>query len=71
MNIDNGFDIIVAVVFDMITQLEVLGPKSQDLVILFWLGEGEYLPELHLQYLQPRREIYILINETGLKTPHL
>ena len=32
----------------MISQLGVIGPKSQDLVIPFCLGEGEYLPDFHL-----------------------
>ena len=35
MNNDNGFGLIIAVVFVMIPQLGGLGPKSQDLVISF------------------------------------
>ena len=38
MNIDNGFDLLVAVIFAMSTQLGGLGPKYQDLVISFCLG---------------------------------
>ena len=33
MNNDNGFDLIIAVVFAISTQLGGFGPKSQDLVI--------------------------------------
>ena len=40
MNFDNGFDLIIAVVFVMSPQLGGLGPKSQDLVAIFSLGEG-------------------------------
>ena len=40
MNNYNVFDLLVAVVLAMSPQLGVLGPKSQDLVIPFCLGEG-------------------------------
>ena len=40
MKIDYRFDIIVNVVFFMSTQLEGIGPKSQDLVNKFILGKG-------------------------------
>ena len=40
MYYDNGFEILVAVVFVMSTQLGVLGPKAKYLVIPFYLGEG-------------------------------
>ena len=33
MNIENIFDLLVAVVFDMIPQLGVIGTKAQDLMI--------------------------------------
>ena len=49
MNNDNGFDLIIVVVFAMIPQLGGLGPKSKDLVIYFHLGEGDSLPKLHLR----------------------
>ena len=40
-NNDNGFDLLIAVVFAMIPQLGRLGPKHQDLVIPFSLGSEE------------------------------
>ena len=40
MNIENGFDLLVAVLFSMSPQLGGIGPKAQDLVIYFFLGEG-------------------------------
>ena len=58
MNNNNGFGIIIPVVFSMYTQLGVLGPKSQDLVISFHIGEGETLPQFHLKSIQVRSEIY-------------
>ena len=35
MNTDTGFELLVDVVFAMIPQLGLLGPKYQDLVISF------------------------------------
>ena len=35
----------------MSTQLGGLGPKSQDLVIPFFLGEGETIPDFYLRAL--------------------
>ena len=64
MNIYNGFDLIVAVVFSMVLQLGGIGPKSQDLFISFRLGELESLPDFHLIDLQEKIEIYMLNNET-------
>ena len=43
-NNDNGFDLIIAVVFDMIPQLGGLEPKSQYLEISFSLGKGKNIP---------------------------
>ena len=65
MNNDNGFDLIFAVVFAMSPQLGVLGTKYQDLVIPFFLYEGETLPKLHLRSLQIRSEFLLLKDETG------
>ena len=39
INNDNGFNLIIDVVFTTLTQLGVLGPKAQDPVISFRLGE--------------------------------
>ena len=65
MNNDYGFDLIIAVVFVMSTQLGGLVPKSQDLVISFFLGEVETLPQFHLRALQIRTEIFLLQDKTG------
>ena len=56
MNIDNSFDIFIAVVFSMSHQLGGLGPKYQDLVIYFRPGEGETIPQFHLRDLQAQIE---------------
>ena len=40
MNIDNGLDLLIAVIFSMSNKLGGLGPKAQYLVIYFCLGEG-------------------------------
>ena len=65
MNNDNGFDLLIAVVFAMSPQLGLLGPKAQDLVISFRLGEGETLAQLHLRYIQIRDEIFLLQDKPG------
>ena len=43
MNHVNVFELLIAVVFNMIPQLGVLGTKSQELLIPSCLGEGESL----------------------------
>ena len=60
MNNDNGFDLIIAVVFAMITQQRGLGTKYKYLVVSFCLGEGENLPQFHLRALQIRDEKFLL-----------
>ena len=65
MNNDNGFDLIIAVVFSMSTQLGGIGPKSQDLVISIRLGELENLPQFYLRSLQVRSEIFLLQEKNG------
>ena len=52
MNIDNGFDLIIVVLFSVSPQLGVIGPKSQYLVISFHHGEEENLPQFHLRALR-------------------
>ena len=64
MNIDNGFELLVTVVFTMSPQLGGLGPKSKDLVKLFRLERREYLSQSHLKYLQSICKIYPLNDET-------
>ena len=63
MNNDNGFDILVAVVFYNSPQLGGIGTKYQDLVRPFQISEGESLPDFHLRALQERSEIYLLTNK--------
>ena len=60
MNIDNEFDLIIAVVFATIPQLGGLGPNTKDLVIHFSLGEGETLPEFHIRALTDRSELDLI-----------
>ena len=52
MNIYNGFDLLDAVVFAIISQLGGLGPKYQDLVIYLHIGEGETLTQFNPRELQ-------------------
>ena len=54
MNNDNGFDLLIAVLFAMIPQLGVLGPKAQDLVVSFFLGEVQTIPQLQISYFDIR-----------------
>ena len=51
MNIDNGFDLLVSIFYGMIILLGGLGPKAQDLVISFHLGEGVTLPRFYIRSL--------------------
>ena len=46
MDNDNGFDLLIAVIFDTSPQLGTLGTKYQELVIWFHLGEVETIPQL-------------------------
>ena len=64
MNNDNGFDLPIAIVFAMITQLGELEHKDQDLVIYFCLGERENLPQFHLRALDTRSENFLLQYQT-------
>ena len=65
MHYDNGFEIIIAVVLSMVPQLGGLGPKAQDLVIPFRLGEVEPLPYIHLISLAIRSELVLIIYQIG------
>ena len=49
----------------MSNQLGVIGPKYQDLVISFCLGERETIPQVHLIDLQIISEIFLLQDKTG------
>ena len=59
MYYDNGFEHLIAFVFNMIPKLGGLGPKAQDLVILFCLGEEKYPPDFHLRALEIRSELVL------------
>ena len=60
MHYENGFELLIAVVFSMSPQLGVLLPKAQDLVIPLCLGGGEYLPSFQLRALKIRSEIVLM-----------
>ena len=64
INIDNGFDLLIAVYFSMSTQLGELGPKSQYLVISFRLGEGGLSQNSTSELFRPE-VIFLLDYETG------
>ena len=49
----------------MSPQLSGCGTKSQDLVISFFLGEEETLPQFHIRALQIRGKIFLLKDKTG------
>ena len=65
MNYDNGFELTIAVVFYMRPQLGGLGPKYQDVVILFCLGEGESLLYFHFRALSIISELVLARYQTG------
>ena len=65
MYYDNVFEFITAVVFSMIPQLEGLGPKAQDLVIPFHIGEGEPLPYFHHRSHAIRGELVLIRYKIG------
>ena len=48
----------------MSPRLGGLGPKSQDLVVPFRLGEGEPLSDFHLRYLAIRSELVLKRDKT-------
>ena len=61
---DNGFYLIIAIVFARSTQLVLLGPKDQDLVIPFRLDEGETIPYFNLRALKIRSELGSMKDKT-------
>ena len=65
MHYDNGFEILLAVVFAMSPQLGVLGPKAQDFVTPFCLSEVEPISDFHLIALVIRSELVLIIIQTG------
>ena len=65
MDNDNGFDLLIAVVFAMSPQLGGLGPKYQYLVISLFLGEEENILQFHIRALHIRSETFLLQEKTG------
>ena len=51
MKNENGFDLIISVIFAMSLQLGELVTKAQELVISFRLGERETIPQFYLKAL--------------------
>ena len=64
MNNDNGFGLLIDVIFDINSQQGGLGPKVQDLVISFCLGKGKNLPQLNLRALHIRGETFLFQYQT-------
>ena len=64
MHYENGFELLLVVVFSTSPRLGVLGPKDQDLVIPFHLGEGEHLSDFHLRALAIRSELVLIRDQT-------
>ena len=65
MHCDNGFELLIVVVFVMSPQLGGIWSKAQDLVITFFLGEGEPLPDFHLRALTIRIKLELIRYQTG------
>ena len=65
INIDNRFNLIITVVFAMITQFGELVTKSKEPVTFFLIKEGETIPQLHLRYLQYQCKMFIFKNKIG------
>ena len=61
----NEFELIVAVVFNVIPRIGGIGPKFQDLVIPFCLGEGYSPTEFHLRALTINTELILMKDKTG------
>ena len=65
MHYDNEFELLISVFFAMSPQLGVLGPKSQDLLIPFRLGELEALSYFRFRDLAIRSELVLMRDKTG------
>ena len=65
MHYDNGFELLIALIFNVISQLGGLGPKSKDLVIPFCLGKLESLTEFHLISIAIKSDIILMGDKTG------
>ena len=68
MNLDNLFDLLVAVVFSMSPQIGVIRPKHQDLLVYYLLGEVETLSQSYQRKLQGTSKLSLLNNKTQQTT---
>ena len=64
MNIDNEFDLIVAVAFSTSPQLGGIGFRSQEILISFFLGERDTLPQLKFRDIQSRSGNFLMNYKT-------
>ena len=65
MHCDNGFELLISIVFAMSIQPGGIGPKAQDLVIPFRLVEGETIPDFHLRALTIISELELKRDQIG------
>ena len=70
MNNNKIFDILIAILFAMISQIGGIGSKDRYLVNSFCLTEDEQLPAFNLRDMQLKIEIYLLNDNTGHKKFH-
>ena len=70
INIDNGFYLLVSVVFAMSPQYGGLGTKDQYILISFCFGEGGTIPQFYLRVLQARSG-FVLLNDETVKINNL
>ena len=64
MYYEDGFELLIAVVFSVIPQLGGHEPKSQYLVMTLRLGEGEPLPDFHPKDLAIISELVFMRDQT-------
>ena len=67
MNIDNGFDLLIYVVFSNSPQFGGLGTKSQEFVVSFFPGQGKTLSQFRLRDIHPQNENHPFKYDTGQK----
>ena len=65
MHYENLFELIIAVVFAISTQIGGLGTKAKDFVIPFHLSEEETLSYFHLRTLAIRSELVLMRDKIG------
>ena len=65
MQYENGFELLIAVVYSMSPQLGGIGHKAQELGIPFQISEGQPLPYFHLVSLSIRSKLVLKRYQTG------